>query len=175
MDCATSPSIFGSLAACPADNCVLVRETRLVETANRADEALTLERLVLLMLVGDGPMDFRLADSAALHATIVQASFDGSLAAVIQRLGHRPDPMIGRRITGLDDALRELADVGTLIPITDMRWRAALGAEALARCELAALPMETRTLVRDLARHWRKLTNREAARRGAPLQGHGVA
>jgi hypothetical protein len=157
-------------------NANLRRDTELVQAPGSEDgTAHALARLVTLMLVAEGPSRIRLADNAALHATFVQAECEGPLAVYLPTLGHRPDPMVGRRISGLDRALQLLATDGTLVPTGGTRWRVSYAAAIVARRELADFPSAARDAIRALSRHWRRLLRAEAERRGTPLAVEGAA
>jgi hypothetical protein len=137
--------------------------------------ALALARLVTLMMAAEGPSRIRLADNAALHATFVQADCDGPLAFYLPTLGHRPDPMVGRRISGLDRALQLLATDGRLVPTRGARWRVSYAAAIVARREFADFPSAARDAISALSRHWQRLLRAEAERRRTPLAVEGAA
>lgn len=128
-------------------------------------DRLGLDGLVLLLLVADAPIHVRLADNGTLHRAVVDAHQKGRLAGVVHALGHRPDPMIGRRVTGLDQALRVLVDSGHLVEASAARWRITNLAAAAARRRLAAFPFEHRRAVGELAASWRHLVRLDAERR----------
>lgn len=134
-----------------------------------------LRSVVLLLLAAEGPSQLRLGDNAPLHITLVDADRDGALAALLPALGHRPDPMIGRRVTGLDSLLRELAEHDLLVPTGESLWRLSAAASTSARRELAALPSQLRTQVNELGRLWRSLARAEAQRRSADFPADGAA
>lgn len=139
--------------------------------ADRTDvmDAAALDRLVLL-LVADVPVEVRLADSGALHRALVAAQRQGRLPGFVARLGHRPDPMIGRRVTGLDEALARLVHKVRLVEASAARWRVTPMAAAEARRLLAVLPFGDRRAVGELAASWRLLVQQDAERREAGLR-----
>ena len=128
-------------------------------------ERVGLDGLVLLLLAAGGPAELRLVDSGALHRAVVAAYRHGRLAGVVPQLGHRPDPMIGRRVTGLDDALRRLVADDRLVQTSAAHWRITQMASAQARRHLAALSFEHRRVLGELAASWRYLAERDAERR----------
>lgn len=121
--------------------------------------------LVLLMVVAGGPARLRLVDNASLHGALASAASWRRPPTPIRGLGHRPDPMVGRRVTGLDAALRRLVRDGLLIPADGLTWQPSPTAERESRAALAALPSSARASIRRLARFWQDVSEREAARR----------
>jgi hypothetical protein len=122
--------------------------------------------LVLLLLAAGGPRHLRLADNASLHISLVRADNDGSLGEVFPQLGHRPDPMVGRRVSGLDKALRDLVACGSLVPSSAGRWRSSTAASDACKLELATKPPAFRERIRKIANCWKTLAQDEAVRRG---------
>src|SRR4051812_28679703 len=133
-------------------------------SATERGGGLGLGEFVLLALVAGGPPHLRLVDNAALHRAVVSEHLTGQRGCVLSQLGHRPDKMVGRRVTGLDDALRQLIDEGQLVAVPGARWRIAAGAAVDAHDRLAALPFERRRAVGAVATRWRELTERETHR-----------
>jgi hypothetical protein len=142
----------------------------------REEVRAALADLVELLLVCDGPPAVRLSDNASLHGTLVRAASESTFAGLLAGLGHRPDPLLGRRVTGLDQALRNLAEDGTLVPSTQSRWRPSAVAETLARQRFDDLPSRQRRVIRELARRWRASAAAESERRrGAEMPADGAA
>lgn len=140
-----------------------------------ADDVRRLRAVVLLLLATDGRVRLRLSDNAPLHSALIRSEGSSALQTLLPRVGHRPDPMIGRRVSGLDRALRQLAEDGSLVPVSGSRWRASGSARAVALRDLAALPLAVREGVRDLAYRWHGLATSEAQRRGAMRPQDDVA
>jgi hypothetical protein len=129
-------------------------------------EDLGLEPLVLLLLAAGGPGTLRLADNWPLHRVLAEASADTAWAPWLPPLTHRPDPLLVRRVCGLDDALLALATAGGLVPTAGPGWRPSRPARATATRHLRALDHAARDHLTGLARRWWELAGAEAERRG---------
>lgn len=127
---------------------------------------------MLLMVAAGGPGRVRLTDNWPLHRVLVERASDPSARSWLPRMGHRPDPVLTRRISGLDDALLALAESGALVPDGPC-WRPSRPALASARRHLRAYDDDLREDLYRLGRAWRELDRAQADRRGRVLQAPG--
>jgi hypothetical protein len=138
----------------------------------RAAERLAVEPLVLLMLAAGGPERMRLSDSWPLHRVLAEQASGASARPWLPRLGHRPDPVLTRRVSGVDEAVLALAESGALVP-DGSGWRPSRPAMASARRHLRAMDDDVRADLYRLARAWRELDRAQAERRGRVLHPAG--
>lgn len=144
-------------------------------SAARADPAPDpMVGLVAMLLVSGGPMHIPLADSWPLHRAIITAAAGGLLPGTIAGLGHRPDPVTGRRADRIDRALRDLAAAGALVPVGD-GWRLARAGRVAGRAALSELSPGDANDVRRIAERWCGLAGQQARRRDARLPTDGPA
>jgi hypothetical protein len=124
---------------------------------------------VLLLVAAGGPGTVRLTDNWPLHRVLAEASAHTAAAPWLPALAHRPDPLLVRRVSGLDDALLALAAAGGLVPTAGPGWRPSRPARAAATRQLLALDDAAREHLTALARRWCHLARAEAERRGRVL------
>jgi hypothetical protein len=145
--------------------------------ADSTPEALShvgLGDLLLLLLAAGAPVPVRLSDNWPLHRALTEVDSHGPMAALLPVIGHQPDPLVGRRVTGLDAALSELARAGALTASSGGGWRPPTVVLRHGRRALAALPPSVRPAVEELAQRWYALTRAEAERRRQPSSASPV-
>lgn len=116
--------------------------------------ALEPEELIVALMSTGGPSALRSLDDAALHAAVLVAVRSGVPSFAHPALkGHGSDPLVGRRVTGLAAALRDLAASGAL----ERRapgWVLAPAVRKEWRRHQEALPPAVLADLRDVAAAW---------------------
>lgn len=131
------------------------------DTATHAEP---LDALVLALLAADGPDKLMLTDTGSLHRLLASAGSDAMARQVLPRLGYRPDPILTRRVVGLDDAMLRLAGTGRLRP-KDGGWSLSTTGRAAGKRFLRQYAAPELAQVRELAERWRAAAVAETGRR----------
>ena len=130
-----------------------------------------LDELVLLLLLAGGPPRLDAGGLVALHAALRAAlddgvSEEGPLAGALAGLGHRPDPLVGRRVTGLDQTLARLRGSGWLTRDQPGGWVLPDEPGRLLAQHLMRMPAEDVQAIRRLACEWAGVAAAHEALRG---------
>jgi hypothetical protein len=129
----------------------------------------SLDALFLTLMAAGGPDTVTLTDTGALHRLLATATDDPETRAWLPQVGHSPDPLLTRRVAGLDRAVLALATTGRLQP-TPGGWCLSSAGQATAERLLRDADARVEDAIRVLAARWRWLALAETRRRDRGLQ-----
>lgn len=122
--------------------------------------------ILMLLCSAEFEEPIGLTDNWPLHRVVVFAADHHAADRLMPSVGHRPDPMVGRRVIGLDRALASLVHRKDLVRNAS-GWRCSARAAARTTAELNGLDPDELETLRDLALVWRGFLRRQLETREA--------
>lgn len=120
-----------------------------------------------LLCAGEFTERFDLTDSWPLHEVVIAAAGSNTPVALLSRVGYRPDPMVGRRVVGLDHAIAAMVHEHDLIREGD-GWRCSGHARSRALTYIGSLDEAGQAALGGLSADWQRLLRRQRRLRSNP-------